>query len=162
MKSGKVTAMRILRLLIVTVVVGGLLLVIAPAREDLGSPGVAKALAERAVELIKTEGREKAIAVLSDPRSDFVQGSMYVFAMDLNGMMLAHPHNPKLIGLTFMTQRDFNGIAYGREMVNTARTDGSGWVDYVFTDPVSRKLRRKSTYVLRVGDIFVGCGYYRK
>ncbi|WP_337996660.1 cache domain-containing protein [Oleispirillum naphthae] len=154
--------MRYLRLLIVTVLVGGALLMVSPAHEDLGSPCVAKALAERAAELIKTEGTEKAAAALSDPKSEFVQGSMYVFMMGLDGVMLAHPHNPKLIGRSFMGERDFNGVAYGREMVSTARTDASGWVDYVFTDPVSHKLRRKSTYVLRVGEVFVGCGYYLK
>jgi len=155
-------SMRYLRLLVVTVVIGGALLAISPAHEDLGTPGVAKALTERAAELIKTEGKDKAIAVLSDPKSEFVQGSMYVFVMGLDGVMLAHPHNKKLIGRSFMGERDFNGVAYGREMVSTARTDGSGWVDYVFTDPVSHKLRRKSTFVLKVDDVLVGCGYYLK
>jgi signal transduction histidine kinase len=42
------------------------------------------------------------------------------------------------------------------------KTDFNGWVDYVFTDPVSHKLRRKSTYVLRIDDVIIGCGYYLK
>ncbi len=138
-------------------------LAMVTANEDLGSPAAAKALAERAAAMVKAEGKEKTLAALSDPKNDdFVQGSLYVFAMDMNGVLLAHPHNPKLIGRSFLIERDFNGYPYGREIVNTAKTDFNGWVDYVFTDPVSHKLRRKSTFVLRVDDILVGCGYYLK
>ncbi len=72
-----------------------------------------RALAERAATLVKTDGKEAAIVAFSDPKSEFVQGSMYVFAMGLDGTMLAHPHNPKLIGRSFMGKRDFNGVAYG-------------------------------------------------
>ncbi|MBN2751325.1 MAG: cache domain-containing protein [Rhodospirillaceae bacterium] len=154
--------MRYLRLFAVMVLLAGAVLMVSSAHEDLGTPGMAKALAERAATVVTDQGKEAAIVILSSPKSEFIQGSLYVFAMDLDGMMLAHPHNPKLIGRSFMGERDFNGVAYGREFVNTAKTDGSGWVDYVFTDPMSHKLMRKSTYILRIGDILVGCGYYTR
>ncbi len=149
-------------LAVIGVLCAGFLMMVT-ASEDLGSPAVAKALAERAAAMIKAEGKEKTLAALSDPgNDDFVQGSMYVFAMDMNGTLIAHPHNPKLIGRSFLNERDFNGYPYGREIVNTVKTDFNGWVDYVFTDPVSHKLRRKKTYVLRVDDVIIGCGYYLK
>ena len=165
--------MKVLRILLLAAVVGGPLLAVASglgllnhrtgqSLEDLGSPAVAKALAERAAAMVREDGREKALQEISNPKSELVQGSLYVFAMSLNGTMLANPHHPKLIGKSFLSERDFNGVAYGRELVNTARTDSVGWVDYIDTEPMSRKLRRKSTYVLRVDNLFVACGYYMK
>lgn len=164
--------MKVLRILLLAAVVGGPLLAVASglglinrsgqSADDLGSPAVAKALAERAATMVREDGRERALKEISDPQSELVQGSLFVFAMSLNGTMLAHPHNPKLIGRSFLSERDFNGVAYGRELVNTARTDSSGWVDYIDVEPLSRKLRRKSTYVLRVDNMFVASGYYMK
>lgn len=163
--------MKVLRMLLLAAVVGGPLLALAAGfglfsrdrgTEDLGSPAVAKALAERAVAMIQEDGLEKALAEISDPTSDLIQGSLYVFVVGVDGTVLAHPYEPRMIGRSILGARDFNGVAYGRELVMTARTDRLGWVDYVDVDPVSRKQRRKSTYVLREGDAFVACGYYLK
>lgn len=160
--------MRLVRILLLAAVVGGVMLALASGfllrghGDDLGTPAVAKALAERGAAMVREQGREAALAEISDPASELVQGSLYVFAMSLDGTMLAHPHNPGSIGRSFLGERDFNGVAFGRELVNTARTDGLGWVDYVAIEPVRKKLRRKSTYVLRVDDLFVASGYYLK
>lgn len=163
--------MKVLRMLLLAAVVGGPLLALASGfglfsrdrrAEDLGTPAVAKALAERAAAMIRDDGLAAALAEISDPKSELIQGSLYVFAARLDGTVLAHPHDRRLVGASLLGARDFNGVAYGRELVSTARTDRLGWVDYVDVDPVSRKQRRKSTYVLREGDLFVACGYYLK
>jgi signal transduction histidine kinase len=40
---------------------------------------------------------------------------------------------------------------------------GGGWYDYDSTDPLSKKIKAKSTYTRRLpsGDGFVGVGIYR-
>jgi signal transduction histidine kinase len=163
--------MKVLRMLLLAAVVGGPLLALASGfglfsrrAEDLGTPAVAKALAERAQAMIREDGLEKALAAIAAPaqESELIEGSLYVFAVGLDGTILAHPYDRRSVGRSILGARDFNGVAYGRELVMTARTDRLGWVDYVDVDPVSRKQRRKSTYVLREGDLFVACGYYLK
>lgn len=163
--------MKVLRMLLLAALVGGPLLALASGfglftrdrhDEDLGTPAVAKALAERAVAMIHEDGRDAALATISDPQSELIQGSLFVFAVGLDGTVLAHPYNRRLVGTSILGARDFNGVAYGRELVATAGTDRLGWVDYVDIDPVGRKQRRKSTYVLREGDLFVACGYFIK
>ena len=77
--------MKVLRMLLLAAVVGGPLLALAAGlglfardrnAEDLGTPAVAKALAERAAAMIQEDGRDKALAEISDPHSELVQGSL--------------------------------------------------------------------------------------
>jgi cytochrome c len=38
---------------------------------------------------------------------------------------------------------------------------GKGWVDYSWTNPETKKIQAKSSYVAKAGEIFVGCGIYK-
>jgi signal transduction histidine kinase len=46
-------------------------------------------------------------------------------------------------------------------MVEKAKA-GSGWVDYVSEHPKTKLPEEKTTYIEGVGDIFFGCGIYKK
>jgi signal transduction histidine kinase len=39
---------------------------------------------------------------------------------------------------------------------------GSGWVDYKWVHPITKETMLKSAYVVKVDDIIIGCGYYKK
>src|ERR1035441_10311975 len=56
----------------------------------------AKTLVKRAAAYVKYQGKEKALAEISTPKGMFDKGELYVFAYDLQGVMLAHPKNPAL------------------------------------------------------------------
>ena len=58
----------------------------------------AKDLVKRAAAYVKYQGKDKALAEISKPKGMFDKGELYVFAYDLQGVMLAHPKNPALIG----------------------------------------------------------------
>ena len=49
-----------------------------------------------AAALITSKGSDEAIKEISDPKSRFVWKDSYVFAMNLDGKMLAHPMQPDL------------------------------------------------------------------
>jgi cytochrome c len=59
--------------------------------------------------------------------------------------------------------KDADGKYFMREMVKVAQTKGTGWVDYKWTNPVSKKIEHKSSYVKRVGNenLLIGCGIYK-
>jgi signal transduction histidine kinase len=38
---------------------------------------------------------------------------------------------------------------------------GSGWVDYKWPNPVTKKIQTKSAYVVKVNDNVCGTGYYK-
>jgi hypothetical protein len=42
-----------------------------------------------------------------------------------------------------------------------AKTKGSGWVNYSWTNPVTKKVGPKTTYIQVVDGYWVGCGYFK-
>ncbi|RNC68453.1 MAG: cache type 2 domain-containing protein [Desulfuromonadales bacterium] len=122
----------------------------------------AKALVKRAAAYLKYQGKGKALAEISKPRGTFDKGEMYVFAYDLQGVMLAHPKNPELIGKNLIDIPDSEGKLFRREIVEKAKKKGFGWVDYLYLNPETKEMEHKTTYLLRVDDIILCCGAYRE
>jgi len=127
----------------------------AADRED------AKALVKRAAAYVKYQGKEKALAEISTAKGMFDKGELYVFAYDLQGVMLAHPKNPALIGQNLLNVPDVEGKLFRKEIVEKAKSQGSGWVDYVYLNPETNKQEHKTTYFQKVGDIILCCGIYK-
>ena len=121
----------------------------------------AKALVKRAAAYVKYQGKEKALAEISTPKGMFDKGELYVFAYDLQGVMLAHPKNPALIGRNLIAVPDTEGKLFRKEIVEKAKSKGSGWVDYVYLNPETNKQEHKTTYLQKVGDIILCCGVYQ-
>ena len=121
----------------------------------------AKALVKRAAAYVKYQGKEKALAEISTPKGMFDKGELYVFAYDLQGVMLAHPKNPALIGQNLIAVPDTEGKLFRKEIVERAKSEGSGWVDYVYLNPETNKQEHKTTYFQKVGDIILCCGVYK-
>lgn len=121
------------------------------------------AMAERGAAYIKAHGRnEMAKRILArDP--EFTQGSLYVDMRDVNtGIVLAHPFNPAIIGKDLTDVPDANGKRYRREIIELAQKNGKGWVDYQYKNPATGKIAPKTTYILRVDDVVLEAGIYKK
>ncbi|GJQ64307.1 MAG: hypothetical protein SCALA702_33600 [Melioribacteraceae bacterium] len=54
----------------------------------------------------------------------------YIFIIDPQGKMVMHPFNPELEGKDMLESKDPDGIFLFKEFVNTAKTDGEGFVNY--------------------------------
>jgi cytochrome c len=121
----------------------------------------AKALVKRAAAYVKYQGKEKALAEISTPKGMFDKGELYVFAYDLQGVMLAHPKNPALIGQSLLNVPDTEGKLFRKEIVERAKSQGSGWVDYVYLNPETNRQEHKTTYFQKVDDIILCCGVYK-
>ena len=121
----------------------------------------AKALVEKAAAFVKANGQDAALKEISKAKGQFDKGELYVFAYDMNATMVAHPKNAKLIGKNLMDVPDTDGKLFRKEIVETAKTKGSGWVDYKYLNPETKKVEAKTTYVLKAGDIVLCCGTYK-
>ena len=132
------------------------------AADPRASKDEAVAFVKKAVDFIKQNGKEKAFAEFSKPKGQFVDRELYIAVLDMNGVMLAHGANPKLIGKSLLEIKDVHGKAFVREQVEVAKTKGSGWVDFEWVNPVSQKMEPRSTYLERSGDYFVLSGVYGK
>ena len=120
----------------------------------------ARSLVEKAIAFLKANGKEKALAEFNKQDGRFVKGDMYVFVYDLNGVMVAHPVNPELVGKNLFNEPDSKGKLFRKKIVELAKTMGAGWVDYTYLNPVSKKEEHKTTYFQREGDLIVCCGAY--
>lgn len=147
-----------MRKLFVMMLVGLLIVGVAIAKDQKDE---AKEMVEKAAAFYKDNGKEKALAEFSSPKGQFVKGDLYVFAYDLNAAVLAHPINAKLIGKNLFEVPDVDGKFFRKEIVEVAKTKGSGWVDYKYSNPETKKVEAKTTYIQKVGDIIVCCGTYK-
>ena len=116
-----------------------------------------------AAALINSQGLEKAVQQIGDQNGPFVWKDSYVFLMNMDGKMLAHPFKPELTKKDHvLLMTDPTGKALFVNFVNLARSSGEGWVEYMWPKPGKDTPRKKITYIYRVPetDLFVGAGVY--
>jgi len=116
-----------------------------------------------AAAMINAKGLEEAMKLIGDPKGPFVWKDSYVFLMDLQGKMLAHPMQPELTRHEHvLLQTDAADKAIFVHFVNIAKDPGHGWVDYMWPKPGKKSPSKKVTYIYRVPtkDLFVGAGVY--
>ena len=148
--------------IIITFIVGILGICVSVGTSHASGKDDAKDMVKRAAAYVKYQGKEKAMAEISKPRGMFDKGETYVFAYDLQGVMVAHPKNPALIGKNLIAEPDSNGKMFRKEIVEKAKAKGSGWVDYIYLNPETNEMEYKTTYLLKVGDVILCCGAYRE
>ncbi len=106
---------------------------------------------KEAAKMVKDVGLEAALNNIKDKNGAFVWKDTYVFCINLEtAKMLAHPIKPKLIGKMLMGIKDVNGKMFFVEYINVAKSEGEGWVDYMWPKPGEKKPSPKLTYVYRV------------
>jgi signal transduction histidine kinase len=121
------------------------------------------AMAERGAAFIKAHGKEEMMKHITAKDPDFVQGSLYVDMRDIStGIVLAHPFNPSIVGKDLTDVPDASGKKYRREIIELGQKKGHGWVDYQYKNPATGKIEPKTTYILRVGDVVLEAGIYKK
>lgn len=116
-----------------------------------------------AAALVNSKGVEEAVKLIGDPKGPFVWKDSYVFLMDLNGKMLAHPFQPELTQADHVLLiTDPQDKALFVHFVNLARKVGHGWVEYMWPKPGKTTPSKKVTYIYKVPnqELFVGAGVY--
>jgi hypothetical protein len=130
--------------------------------EEFGSPKDAQALVAKGFVSIKKVGAQKTFDEINAKAPGWVDRDLYVTAYDLNGKCLAQGGNAKMAGKDLIDLRDADGRLFVKERVELARTKGSFWQDYKWTDPVTRKLMAKTTYCERQAEIILCVGVYKR
>ena len=145
---------------IITLAAGAVLMSSAFAG-DMATPDEAKAMSQKAQTAVNEMGREKAFAAFADPTGGFQEKDLYVFCMDMDGVMLSHAKKPDLVGKNLA---DFNkyGDELFKNMIATAKASGEGWVDYKWPYPGTEEIREKTSYILTNQEgFFCGVGAYK-
>lgn len=110
----------------------------------------------------KKEGKpvEDAFSDMAYRMGKFVEGEIYIFAYDFDGLTYAHGDEPNLVGTNQINLQDENGKFIHKEMIKRLKESPGGvWVDYLYHRAPKR------SYVEKVQDAegkeyFIGAGYY--
>lgn len=131
--------------------------------ESFGTDVEAKALVEKGVAFIKKHGNAAGLEEITraaDGQGSLVDRDLYIFAYDFSGTVLAHGANKKLIGKSLYDMQDTDGTYVIRKLIETAKK-GSGWVDYKWSHPQTKKIHQKRAWVVKIDDgLWIGCGAY--
>ena len=118
-----------------------------------------------AIARYETQGLEATLAHYN--RAESVDGQWYVFIIDDNDLVIAHP-DPDRRGLDVKgwVGTDANGYNFGPEMLSA--TPAGKWVGYVYRNPASGRIGEdsagdfelKNAWVVRHDGLLFGSGWY--
>nr|WP_315465072.1 methyl-accepting chemotaxis protein [uncultured Rhodoferax sp.] len=126
-----------------------------------GSADEARHFVDRALELRRHSGsRDAFIREVTSPHSGLFDRDMYVFVLDRNGQYLAFAGNPAKVGTRLQDVAGIDGQALMGAIVQQADA-APGWVEYDAIHPVTQSVQAKMSYVIKVDDVYMGCGVYK-
>lgn len=117
------------------------------AAEEDATKDDAIAMVNKAVALIKEKG-DAALALIGDSEGAFYvkENDLYAFVYDPQCVITAHPYKPALVGKSFKGKPDVKGKMFRDEIVETALSKGSGWVEYSYQKPSESGIYQKIVY----------------
>jgi hypothetical protein len=152
--------------------IGLLLLVVAVAvmmcgavgAEERGTPTDAKKMVDEALVHIKQVGPEKAFEDFSTPGGKWHNKDIYLFCYKSDGTNVCHGANKALIGKNLIELKTADGQLLIKNLITIAQTKGSGWIDYQWPHPETKKTEAKRAFVAKIPgyDGLVGAGSYPK
>jgi cytochrome c len=129
------------------------------AAEGAGSDE-AKSLLNKAAAYLEKEGPAKAFCAFNDPNGPFRNGELYVFAFNRDGTIFANSAAPAQVGTSYVDIKDAAGQPIGKNIMDIARSQGEGSLDYVWLNRVTNKVEKKRSFILNVDEFALGVGYY--
>ncbi|MFA5772516.1 MAG: transporter substrate-binding domain-containing protein [Thermoplasmata archaeon] len=107
------------------------------------------------------QGTFRNISAGRDPYKNATNGELYAFVYDTNITIVAHADNMKMVGVSLRNKTDAAGKPFRNQIVEGALANGTGWVDYIYTNPVRDGLYYKKSYYKLVtgsdGERYIVC-----
>ncbi len=130
--------------------------------EEFGTKDEAVALVKRAIARVNAVGFDAAKLEFMDRNGKFFDRDLYIIVVDAAGIRVVHGQNPKLVGKTYVDAVDVNGKEYGKDVMRIAAGPGTGWVSFMFKDPITGKVLPKENFVEKAGDYIYLSGVYTR
>ncbi len=128
--------------------------------QDRGSLSDARNMAIKALQHVKTVGKEKAFSDFQDKQGPFIKNDLYVFVNDHKCTFLAHGTNPKLVGRNIWELINPSGRYACRDIAQGLKNQKTIWTEYIFNDPLTQKLAWKKTFSVKYQDMIINVGAY--
>lgn len=120
-------------------------------------------LVNKAAEVLEEQG-SRAFEEFRQKNSRWRYGDVYLFVVDLQGMVLFNAARPNREGHDQLHERDADGKRFLMDFIEVVRRYGAGWVDYMFPRPGQTRATVKWSYVCRTRidgvEALVGAGVY--
>ncbi len=129
---------------------------------DNASKEEAVSMVKKGVAFIKANGSEKGYAEINNKKGKFQDRDLYLVVYGLDGVVQAHGANEKMVGRNVIDLKDLDGKPFVQERVDLAKSKGSFWQDYKFTNPVTKAVEPKQSYCEKLNETVVCGGVYRK
>ena len=123
----------------------------------------ATAMVKKGVAAIKAGGKDhdKLYSEVTAKDAKWADRDLYLVVYGMDGTVKAHGANAKLVGNNLMDMLDIDGKPYIKERIDLAKSKGSFWQDYKFTNPTSKKIEPKSMYCEKVDELVACAGIYK-
>jgi cytochrome c len=130
--------------------------------EERGTPAEARKMVEEALARVKEVGPTKAFEEFSSPGGKWHNKDIYLFCYNTDGTNVCHGANKALIGKNLIELKTADGQLLIKNLVTIAQTKGSGWIDYQWPHPQTKKTEAKRAFVAKIPgyDGLVGAGCY--
>ncbi|SDM94462.1 methyl-accepting chemotaxis protein [Methylobacterium phyllostachyos] len=120
-------------------------------------------LVNRAAEVLEERG-VGAFAEFRRKGSGWRYGDVYLFVVDMRGIVLFNAAHPDREGRDLLHERDADGKRFHQDFIDTVDRFGSGWVDYMFPKPGQSVPTVKWSYVCAAqvagAQALIGAGVY--
>ena len=113
-----------------------------------------------AISLYENAGKATLLREVADSMGRFVSRERYIYALNTDGTMVAHPFEPELTGKNLMDLKDSEENDFIRKIVDTAKTKGYGYRDYKWHRPGSDDELHKTVFFERIDGIILCSGFY--
>jgi signal transduction histidine kinase len=132
----------------------------APAFANGATKDEAVAMVSKAAAYVKEVGPEKAYTEFSVKGGKWTDRDLYVVVYKIDGTVLAHGSNIKLVGKHLMDVQDVDGVYYIKDRMALAAKKADFWQGYKFVNPVTKKVEPKQMFCHPVDDIAICAGVY--
>ena len=125
-----------------------------------GTANEAFALVKKAVALYSQKGQQALAMITADTQHQFADKDMYVFAFNRQGQYLAFGNNAEKLKVNLFNVPGLDGKKLVSDAFNVG--ENGDWIDYQITNPISKKIEHKTSYIEIVSDnTVIGCGIYK-
>ena len=125
---------------------------------DKATAKEAEAMVKKGLAFIKANGKDKGYAEITNKSGQFTDRDLYLTVWGTDGKVWAHGANEKMVGKMLIDLKDTAGKAFVRERMEIAKSKPTLWQDYMYTNPVTKKVEPKSMYCERLDESTLVCG----
>jgi cytochrome c len=143
-------------------VIAAVVAIAAPAQER-GTPAEAKQMVEEGLAHVKAVGPVKAFEDFNAPGGKWHKKDIYLFCYNFTGTCMCQGAINAQVGKEMINFRTADGQLFVQNLIALSKTKGSGWIEYFWPHPQTKKMEAKQAWIARIPgqDLLIGAGAYK-